>query len=603
MANVWKKMQRSDADFTGNVTGKLNNVAAATVTSNAAAGATRNKIFRQASVPTALNAGDSWFDTDDGNRAYWATAAGDNQIGNGEWIDITPNKNSIGLGNVANTTAPVQFRQDSIPTSLAVGDIWTDTDDDNKMYRAASVGADAITSGEWESITPGKAAVGLPDVINVIQTVTFSQDSIPTSTAVNDVWIDTDDGNKQYVAKSVGANAIATGKWEEVTPSKGAIGLDNVSNVTAPTSFAQDGIPTSLAIGDIWTDTNDSNKMYRAASVGANEITSGEWVAISIQKGGLGLVKGDVGLGSVDNDSTADIRAGVTKANVGLSNVDNQSVATIYTSPAFTGTPTGITKGHVGLGSVDNDSTADIRSGVTKANVGLSNVDNQSVATIYTSPAFTGTPTGITKGHVGLSAVTNDVQIKSDGSNAPNILKNSQITLSADSGTVTLNNAGTGSFTKGSIGLGSVDNDSTADIRSGTTKANVGLSSVIDQAITIDSTTKSLKIDGTAQDLNATALGGDSKATLKAAAVSTAETNIIGSAPGALNTLDELAAALNDNASYHSSVTSEIATKQKAPIAITSNDAANSSYDNDPTAEAQGQIGVYNGNLYQVVDV
>jgi hypothetical protein len=278
-------------------------------------------------------------------------------------------------------------------------------------------------------------------------------------------------------------------------------------------------------------------------------------------------------------------------------------VATIYTSPAFTGTPTGITKGHVGLGSVDNDSTADIRSGVTKANVGLSNVDNQSVATIYTSPAFTGTPTGITKGHVGLSAVTNDVQIKSDGSNAPNILKNSQITLSADSGTVTLNNAGTGSFTKGSIGLGSVDNDSTADIRSGTTKANVGLSSVIDQAITIDSTTKSLKIDGTAQDLNATALGGDSKATLKAAAVSTAETNIIGSAPGALNTLDELAAALNDNASYHSSVTSEIATKQKAPIAITSNDAANSSYDNDPTAEAQGQIGVYNGNLYQVVDV
>ena len=69
-----------------------------------------------------------------------------------------------------------------------------------------------------------------------------------------------------------------------------------------------------------------------------------------------------------------------------------------------------------------------------------------------------------------------------------------------------------------------------------------------------------------------------------------------------MNTLDELAAALNDNASYHSSVTSEIATKQKSPMTITANDVANSSYDNDPTAEAQGQIGVYNGNLYQVID-
>lgn len=34
--------------------------------------------------------------------------------------------------------------------------------------------------------------------------------------------------------------------------------------------FRQDGIPTSLHINDLWIDTNDSNKLYVALSVGAN---------------------------------------------------------------------------------------------------------------------------------------------------------------------------------------------------------------------------------------------------------------------------------------------------------------------------------------------
>src|SRR3972149_2324002 len=42
-------------------------------------------------------------------------------------------------------------------------------------------------------------------------------------------------------------------------------------------TFAQDSIPTSLAIGDLWMDTDDYNSIYRAAIVGANEIIAGEW--------------------------------------------------------------------------------------------------------------------------------------------------------------------------------------------------------------------------------------------------------------------------------------------------------------------------------------
>ena len=47
--------------------------------------------------------------------------------------------------------------------------------------------------------------------------------------------------------------------------------------------------------------------------------------------------------------------------------------------------------------------------------------------------------------------------------------------------------------------------------------------------------------------------------------VETAVANLVASAPAALNTLDELAAALNDDASFSTTVTNSIATK--APLA------------------------------------
>ena len=43
----------------------------------------------------------------------------------------------------------------SAPTATAVGDLWINTStDDNLMYRAESIGADEITSGEWVKATP-----------------------------------------------------------------------------------------------------------------------------------------------------------------------------------------------------------------------------------------------------------------------------------------------------------------------------------------------------------------------------------------------------------------------------------------------------------------
>lgn len=72
----------------------------------------------------------------------------------------------------------------------------------------------------------------------------------------------------------------------------------------------------------------------------------------------LSLVKGDVGLGNVDN--TADSAKPVSTAQ--QTALDLKAP---LASPAFTGTPTGITKSHVGLGNVDN--TADSAKPVSTA--------------------------------------------------------------------------------------------------------------------------------------------------------------------------------------------------------------------------------------------
>lgn len=149
------------------------------------------------------------------------------------------------------------FAQDAIPTSIAAGDLWIDTNDGNKLYRATAAGDTTIAAGHWT----------LFEDLN--KTTTFAQAAIPTSTAIGDIWVDTDDGNKQYRAASIGADQITAGEWV----------LIQDQNKT--TTFAQDAIPTSTAVGDTWVDTNDSNKLYRAASIGADQITAGEWILVN----------------------------------------------------------------------------------------------------------------------------------------------------------------------------------------------------------------------------------------------------------------------------------------------------------------------------------
>lgn len=310
--------------------------------------------FYQAGIPTSLAAGDLWFDTDDGNKPYRAAAAGATTIAPGAWVAVQD-----GTISTAQTTADGKikvFAQTSIPISVSVGDLWIDTDDENKLYRATIVGADQITAGEWVLYRDASIAAAQAAADNAQTAADNAQtDATTANNAIADIASDSIlsqvekpsivQNNTVILAEQAGIDAQATAYgittektaydaavtaltaylatlttpvlWSNLTGDTTIVGatfrskfsdvyttrqalLDAIAaaagtkatwagvsgankpadNATVNATFAQDAVPTSLAIGDLWMDTNDSNKIYRAASVGADQITAGEWILV-----------------------------------------------------------------------------------------------------------------------------------------------------------------------------------------------------------------------------------------------------------------------------------------------------------------------------------
>jgi hypothetical protein len=141
------------------------------------------------------------------------------------------------------------------------------------------------------------------------------------------------------------------------------VSIRGVKNVLGGVEIIKVGAvaPTAPVTGTLWIDTAGVGITAQPLSAELTAIAaitpsnddviqrkSGVWVNRSMAqlKTDLVLVKGDVGLGNVDNTSNATERAAVAT-------LTNKTL----TSPAIT-TPTGIVKGDVGLGNVDNTSDA-----------------------------------------------------------------------------------------------------------------------------------------------------------------------------------------------------------------------------------------------------
>ncbi len=90
---------------------------------------------------------------------------------------------------------------------------------------------------------------------------------------IGDLWTDGSVLKKCKTALASGAYNAA--HWELAT----GYTDDTVANTKIRT-FYQDAIPTSVSAGDLWVDTNDGNKMYRATNAGDDQIVAGEWIAV-----------------------------------------------------------------------------------------------------------------------------------------------------------------------------------------------------------------------------------------------------------------------------------------------------------------------------------
>lgn len=141
-----------------------------------------------------------------------------------------------------------------------------------------------------------------------------------------------------------------------------------------------------------------------------------------------GIVKGDVGLGNVDNTSDA------TK-NAASATLTNKTL----TSPVIN-TPTGIVKGDVGLGNVDNTSDATKNSAaVTLTNKTIDYNNNTIMNLPSSSPSVigsTGTPTLITAaGGIAFSGTNyENVKFIAGDSGAINVTANPQIAAGTNAG-------------------------------------------------------------------------------------------------------------------------------------------------------------------------
>lgn len=152
-----------------------------------------------------LTPGDLWIDSNDNNKLYRY----DGTI----WVDVTP------AGSTLKT-----FAQPDAPTEgMQTGDIWFDTDNNNKQYR--------YNGSEWINVQTSGIT-------------TYAQDTEPTGGTYidGDLWVETDNNNSLH--RYNGTN------WVSVQP---------VSTQT----FAQDEPPTQANLGDLWFDTNNNNRMYR----------------------------------------------------------------------------------------------------------------------------------------------------------------------------------------------------------------------------------------------------------------------------------------------------------------------------------------------------
>jgi hypothetical protein len=205
-------------------------------------------------------------------------------------------------------------------------------------------------------------------------------------------WQTTPTSNATHTGDVTGATALTIAN-SAVTLAKMANLAPNliIGRVTGTT-----GVPEALTAENVRTIITDASNRF----ITDTERTTWNAKEPSITKGTTAqYFRGDMSLATFPTSMTP--------------TAHDQAYTTINNVP--TGTMLG--RNTAGTGATEAITYANL-----KTYLALNNVTNESKATMFTSPAFTGTPTGITATHVGLGNVTNNAQLPIAGGTMTGIL-------------------------------------------------------------------------------------------------------------------------------------------------------------------------------------
>jgi hypothetical protein len=250
----------------------------------------KNKIYRQATAPTgALTEGDIWFDTDDGNKQYYWTGTA--------WVSVrdlgiaaaeagaaaalegaAAAEEAAAAADIAATAAQNTadgknkvYRQATAPTgTLAIGDLWFNTSEDNKPNR--------WNGSSWEAYGFGNLAIGNLDAAKIstgylaaarIEVASLSGDKITGRTILAE----------KLAVGTISATEIAAGT---ITGSKIAAGTIVASNIATGTITADQIAGATITAAEIAADTITAAEI-EAGSITVDRLSAGTLTAFTLR--------------------------------------------------------------------------------------------------------------------------------------------------------------------------------------------------------------------------------------------------------------------------------------------------------------------------------
>ena len=246
----------------------------------------KTKAYYQATAPTTgMTEGDIWFDTDDGYKQYYYTGS--------TWTSVqdTSIAAAQSAATAAQTTADGKnkiYRQTTMPTTgpFSEGDLWFDTDDDNRFYRytsgafsAFSLGNNAIASLSATKLTAGTIDASVITVSNInagnISTGNLSADRIASASITGTKIAAGTITASNILASTITATEIAAGT---ITAAKIAAGTITATEIAAGTITA-----AKLATGTLSANNIETGTLSASVGLTAQSGTIGGWTITSTQ--------------------------------------------------------------------------------------------------------------------------------------------------------------------------------------------------------------------------------------------------------------------------------------------------------------------------------